>query len=101
MIVYNVTTKIDDSVHEEWLQWMKSIHIPDVMKTGYFIENRMLKVLGEGEEYKNTYSIQYTCRAMKDFLEYEVHKAPALRKEHNDKYGNKFVSFRTLLEVVE
>jgi len=99
MIIYNVTTQIDPSVHDEWLAWMKTIHIPDVMKTGYFIENRMLKVLGE-EADGNTYSIQYTCKTMNDFLEYESKAAPKFREEYNRRYKDKFVIFRTLLEVV-
>ncbi|MEO8448027.1 MAG: DUF4286 family protein, partial [bacterium] len=28
MILYNVTVNVDDSVHDEWLEWMKTIHIP-------------------------------------------------------------------------
>ena len=34
MYIYNVTTNIDESVHDEWLHWMKEIHIPDVLATG-------------------------------------------------------------------
>ena len=54
MFVYNVTVSIDESVREEWLNWMKNVHVPDVMSTGLFIESRILKVidspmLAEGE----------------------------------------------------
>jgi hypothetical protein len=100
MIIYNVTVNIDHSVHDEWLQWMKGTHIPDVMRTGIFTENRMLKVLGDEESGGVTYSIQYTCNTMDDFLKYQNTFASALRAEHNEKYKDKFVSFRTLLEVV-
>jgi hypothetical protein len=99
MIIYNVTTQIDPGVHDEWMKWMKSHHIPAVMKTGCFIEYRMLKVLGE-EAGGHTYSIQYTCKAMNDYHEYEQRHAPALRAEYIEKYKDKFVNFRTLLEVV-
>ncbi len=39
MIIYNVTVKIDNDVVAEWLNWMQTVHIPDVMQTGYFTEN--------------------------------------------------------------
>ena len=100
MIIYNVTINIDPSVHDEWLEWMKTIHIPDVMNTGCFVENRILKVLGDEESGGTTYSIQYVCESMEDFHEYEQHHAPKLRHEYNEKYKDKFVSFRTLLEVI-
>src|SRR6185295_19690727 len=101
MIIYNVTVNIDNSVHNEWLEWMKQTHIPDVMRTGMFTENRLLRILGDEDSGGVTYSVQYTCRTMDDFHQYEKVFAPALRAEHNEKYKDKFVAFRTLLEVVE
>lgn len=35
-IVYNVTTKVELSIAEEWLTWLKDEHIPDLIKTGCF-----------------------------------------------------------------
>ncbi|MEG1025142.1 MAG: DUF4286 family protein, partial [Flavobacterium sp.] len=28
MIIYNVTTNIHESVHDQWLKWMQEKHIP-------------------------------------------------------------------------
>jgi len=99
MIIYNVTVNIENDVREEWLNWMKTVHIPDVMATGYFIENRICKVLVD-EEQGTTYSIQYTAASMKELEDYQRLQAPRLQKEHSDRYANKSVAFRTLLEVV-
>ena len=99
MIIYNVTVNIENDVREEWLRWMKEEHIPDVMKTGFFIENKICKVLVD-EEQGTTYSIQYTCESLDRLKEYQSTHAPRLQKEHSDRYANKFVAFRTLLEIV-
>lgn len=99
MIIYNVTVNIDNDVREEWLQWMKEVHIPDVMQTGFFIENKICKVLVD-EEQGTTYSIQYTCESMDKLKAYQQQHSPRLQKEHTDRYANKFVAFRTLLEIV-
>ena len=99
MIIYNVTVNIDNDIREEWLRWMKTVHIPDVMATGYFLENKICRVLVD-EEQGTTYSIQYTVNNMKDLEEYQQRHAPRLQKEHSDRYANKFVAFRTLLEIV-
>jgi len=101
MIIYNVTINIDHSVHDEWLKWMKEIHIPEVMNTGMFTEHRILKVLADEDSGGVTYSIQYTCRSMDDYKKYESTFAPPLRAIYNEKYKNKFVAFRTLLETVD
>lgn len=101
MIIYNVTINIDDSVHLEWLKWMKEVHIPDVMNTGIFVENRILKLLGDEQSGGHTYSIQYYCNCLDDYKQYENVFAPALQAEHSEKFKEQFVAFRTLLEIVE
>lgn len=99
MIIYNVTVNIENDVREEWLEWMKEKHIPDVMKTGHFLENKICKVLVD-EEQGTTYSIQYTCESMETLNNYQQEHSPRLQKEHAEKFANKFVAFRTLLEVL-
>ena len=71
MIIYNITINIEDSVHEEWLEWMKTVHIPDVMKTGMFTDSRILRVLVEESLGGQTYSVQYTCDSLEKYQQYE------------------------------
>lgn len=99
MIIYNVTINIDDEVHDEWLKWMKDIHIPEVLSKGIFFENKICRVLVTEEKGK-TYSIQYTCRNMEDYEQYQKEYAPELQQKHNKRYKDKFVAFRTLLQVI-
>jgi hypothetical protein len=99
MILYNVTINIEDSVHDEWLEWMKNVHIPEVMATGLFTMNNMYKVMA-GDPDGTTYSVQYLCASMDDYEKYQNEFASALQKKTNDKYAGKFVAFRTLLEKV-
>ena len=49
----------------------------------------------EGE----TYSIQYLLKGWEEYNLYQKKHAPALQKEHQDKYGSKCVAFRTVFEV--
>lgn len=99
MILYNVTVSIDHDVAEEWLQWMKSTHIPDVMATGLFIENKIARILAE-EEGGKAYSIQYLLRSMDEYERYQEEHAPRLQAEHSQRYAGKFAAFRTLLHVI-
>ncbi len=47
MILYNVTVNIDNSVREDWLEWMQLIHIPEVMATGFFVSNQIARLINE------------------------------------------------------
>ncbi|MCT4665201.1 MAG: DUF4286 family protein [Flavobacteriales bacterium] len=99
-IIYNVTVNIEETVHTEWLQWMKETHIPEVMATGKFIDNRFCKVLSDDPQ-GITYSIQYLCENHEILEDYMKNDAPKLQRAHNVKYEGKFVAFRTLLKMVE
>lgn len=99
MILYNVTINIDEAVHEEWLVWMKAVHIPDVLATGLFVENRICKVEGESEG-GITYAIQYIAPDRAHYERYQSEHAPRLQAEHGQRYAGKFAAFRTILEVI-
>ncbi|WP_019670505.1 DUF4286 family protein [Eudoraea adriatica] len=101
MIIYNVTINIDESVHDNWLDWMQETHIPEVMATGKFINARMTKVLVEEEMGGITYSIQYTAENKEILDKYYAEDAERMRQEVSKHFGNKFVAFRTELAVVK
>lgn len=99
MIIYSVTINIEDSVELDWLEWMKKEHIPQVLDTGLFTDHRIFKVLTRQEdETGQTYNIQYECKSVNDFEEYQEKHAMALQKEHSERYEGKFFAFRTILE---
>lgn len=100
MIIYNVTINIDDSVHEQWLQWMTEEHIPQVMQTGKFIKANFVKVMVV-EETGNTYSVQYYAEDQQKLREYYQEHAPALRQEGIKRFGDKMLAFRTELELLK
>jgi hypothetical protein len=101
MILYNITVKIDHAVHDDWLAWMRTKHIPDVLETGLFSHCRLAKILEQNEQDGATYSVQYTCSSMNDYFTYQREHAAALQVEHTERYKNKFVAFRTLLRTVD
>ena len=79
---------------------MKEVHVPEVMQTGYFITNTIYRILADEDSGGQSYSVQYTCENMQKYEEYREKFAPALQAEHKKKFENRFVAFRTLLELV-
>jgi hypothetical protein len=100
MYIYNVTINIEDSVHQEWLKWMKEIHIPDVLATGKFFNAKMCKVLVDEEMGGTTYSVQYSTPDKETLERYYVEDADQLRQDGARLFAGKFVAFRTELEVI-
>ncbi|MEM1257808.1 MAG: DUF4286 family protein [Bacteroidota bacterium] len=100
MLIYNVTINIDDSVHEEWMQWMMKKHIPDMLATKKFVGAKMCKVIIEEETGGTTYSVQYKIKSRKILEKYYQEDAEKMQREGNHLFPNKFVAFRTELEII-
>jgi len=100
MIIYNVTTNIHESVHDQWMTWMQEKHINDVLATGKFSSARMVKVLIEEEMGGITYSIQYITENKETLQQYYDEDAPRLREEALALFGDKMLAFRTELELI-
>lgn|SRR3989338_11702933 len=100
MILYNVTVSIDERIHEEWLEWMRTQHIPEVMATGCFIESRLARVHGE-EEGGLTFAIGYVAPSQEKYDEYQALHATELQRQHGERYNGKFAAFRTMLTIIE
>ncbi|WBX76532.1 DUF4286 family protein [Tenacibaculum ovolyticum] len=99
MYIYNITINIDDSIHEEWLTWIKN-HVPDVLATGRFLSAKLTQVLVEEEMGGATYSIQYTAKTREDLDDYYKYDADKLRTDGLKKFGDKMLAFRTELRIV-
>jgi len=99
MFLYNVTLILDATAAEEWLQWMQDIHIPQVMATGMFVSNRLLKVVDSPNEGV-TYCSQYVVETLDNYNKYQETFAPALQAELNERFKNRFVAYRSLMEFV-
>ncbi len=100
MYIYNVTIKVEPHRATEWLEWMRYIHIPKVLETGYFLENRICKIVNLEDPEDFTFAVQYTCATLEDYELYQKNSAPALQKEMPALFGDDAFAFRTLMEVL-
>ena len=101
MIIYNVSVKVDLEIHDDWFTWMKDIHIPEVMDTGLFTEKKFCRLLLQDESEGITYTIQYFCKNMSDIQKYQGQHAPALKAKHIERYSDKALAFRTIMETID
>jgi hypothetical protein len=100
MFIYNVTTKVNWTIHEAWVKWMLATHIPDVMSKACFTEFRFARLLETDDSDGPTYTVQYHAASKDLYEQYIEHHAPALRKDALDNWGNNFIGFRSLMELV-
>lgn len=100
MYIYNVTVNVDDTIHDEWLLWIKE-HIPQVLATGKFEKATLTKVLVEEEMGGQTYSIQYRSYSREALDAYYKEDADKLRQNGLTRFAGKSLAFRTELQIVD
>lgn len=101
MIVYNVTTKVDLSIAEEWLQWMRREHIPEVVATGCFTHAVILQMIEVDNTEGYTYAVQYHADSKALYNKYIRDYSEALRAKSLSSWGDKVIAFRSVLQVVD
>ena len=100
MYIYSVTTNIEESIHDEWLKWMKEKHIPDMLSTGKFSYAKMSQVMIEEEMGGITYSVQYVTDSKETLDKFYIEDEPEFHREALGLFADKMLSFRTELEVI-
>lgn len=101
MIIYNVTLKVDKNIAREWQNWMQETHIPEMLSLGIFTKSSFCRLLEQEETEGQTFVTQYFCNNQQDYEEYLEHYAKVMRQKGLDKFGDKAIAFRTLMEVIE
>ncbi len=100
MFVYNVTIKIQDSIKNEWLTWLKEEHIPEVIDTGCFKKATILQLLETDDTEGPTYTVQYQAESKAMYDHYIENFAGIMRQKSFGKWGDKFIAFRSVMQVV-
>lgn len=101
MIIYNVTVKVHSSINEAWLQWLKEVHAPDVMATDCFTDYKIVRLLEIDDSEGPTYAVQYNAESKSLYNRYVEKYAPEMRKRSFEKWGDKFIAFRSVMQIVD
>ena len=100
MIVYNISNKVELAIEADWVQWQQQEHIPAVMASGQFTDFKFYKLLEEESDETATYIIQYFASSIESYHNYIRNFAPQLRQQAFDKWGNRFIAFRSVMQAV-
>ena len=72
----------------------------EVMSSDQFNEYKFFRLLEQNEPDGITYVVQYFASSIDHYNTYIDEFAPALRQKALERWGDKFIAFRTLMQVV-
>lgn len=101
MILYNITIKPDPEISGEYLAWLKEKHVPEIMATGCFTEYRICRMLDLEEGEGTTLVVQYHAPSRESYEKYLRDHAPGLREDAFRTWGDRFLAYRSIMEVVQ
>jgi hypothetical protein len=101
MLLYNITYAVPVTIHSQWIEWMKHIHIPEIMSSGLFQRNQILRLLEMDESEAITYAVQFYAASEEDYKLYNTNHAPALRLKAQSVWGDQVIGFRTTMSIVQ
>ena len=84
---YEVNMEVDSSIAEEWVEYMRSEHIPEVMQTGVFSSCQFLRIIEPAKEGFECFRITYEAKNLSAIQEYRSEMSPELQRKHNERYG--------------
>ncbi len=99
-IIYNVTVKVEKDIADDWLKWLLQEHAPQIIATRCFKKFTTLRLLEQDDMEGTTYAVQYFADDMQDYKRYLAEYADHFRNEAAKKWGQKFIAFRTLMQVI-
>ena len=100
MLIYNITIKISWEIHDEWLEWMRHEHIPEVMATRHFFKSQLVRLLEVEEDDGPTYAVQFYAAEKEDYQQFLANYAAPLRERTFERWGDQFISFKSVMEVI-
>ena len=100
MIIYNVTIKVDTAIQHEWFSWIKEEHTRDMMNTGCFTKVSILKLLETDDTEGPTYALQFHAESKALYNRYIEKFSGIMRQSSYEKWGDQFIAFRSVMQVV-
>jgi len=99
-LIYNITHKVSHAIHISWLAWMQQDHIPRILDTGCFTKASFYRLKEVDDTEGPTYVVQFHAALEADYERYLQDFASTFRQEAFNKWGDQFIAFRTIMEVV-
>lgn len=100
MLIYNITTKMVTAIEQDWLEWAKTDFIPGAIATGCFVSGKIMRLLDVDDEEGPTYAIQFELPGRDGYERWNNEYAEPAAEAAFRRWGSQFISFKSLLTIV-
>ncbi len=101
MLIYNTTFHVDDSVVNDYISYMKSFYIPEAQENGFLLFSCFARIQSQYEDSGVSFSLQFKVKNSDTLIYWQQNMGMELTGKLNGKFGNKVLSFSTVLEEID
>jgi hypothetical protein len=99
-MLYVVFIVIDRVRADEWMKWMRDVHIPDVVATGCFVDAVMVRDEAADTSARLGFRCIYRAHDAAALTLYQDRYAADLQADHTSRFAGDFSARRELLPVI-
>lgn len=99
MYLYNITYRVENTIHDSWREWLLEKNIPDIMALGLFSSFKFCSLLGEENVDAQTFALQFHCEHFETFLKYRDGQMASFFENQISLFGEDVLTFSSLLEI--
>ncbi|MDD2798588.1 MAG: DUF4286 family protein [Bacteroidales bacterium] len=100
MIIFNTTYCLDTTIHDECLVWLKESYIPVAVHSGEVNKPTLARIYSHEEGVGENYSLQFKVKSIEILEHWYESTGNPLHQALNEKFGEKVLTFTTLMEEV-
>ncbi len=101
MIIFNTTYCVTDKVYGGFIKWLKEQHIPQMLASGFFSDERVSKVITQEEQEGTSVSVQLTAQSMDAIADWNEQHGDLFKMEVASLFSEEVLFFSTFMEIIE
>lgn len=100
MLIFNTTLHLEDSVHDECLEFLKKVYIPRSLEGSFLEQPSLARIEKLHEESGVSYALQFKTSDIDTLNQWADEVGEFLQQQLTELFGNKVTGFATLLEEI-
>lgn len=100
MVIYNITIKVDWSIHNHFKSWIEEEVLESAKEISTVNSSKFLKLLDVDSSDGMTYCVQHYFDNLGDYNMYKMAEDIVFKNELADRYKDKLVLFTSVLSEV-
>lgn len=96
----NTTFYVDSALADGFVEWVREVYVPSAVASGALTDPMFTRLLTEVQPGAEGFAVQATAPSVEVANSWYEGEGERLRVEISERYGERFLYFTTLMEIV-